>query len=389
MTRLVSISSSRADIGILQPVWKALAVQPYCDLHVMLTGMHGANKEDPPKVPQGVTVQRGGADLGGDVTGTVASAAMAAITRDVGVLLADVRPDAMLVVGDRLDMLPAAVAALPLNIAIVHLHGGEITEGAIDDRVRHAMSKLAHLHCVSSKSARERLIAMGEEDWRIEITGAPGLDTLLAAPEMSVADFASAVDLPVSDSLRLVTVHPESNSGEPLLALNIVLAVLERLPAPTLFTAPNSDPGGAAARRRIMQFVAEHDWARFCDTLGSTLYANALRHAAMMIGNSSSGLIEAGLFGLPVINVGDRQAGRERGPNVTDVANRASALAAALDQFGPTPRRFELGSPYGDGRSGPRVAGVLSGLPARHRLMRKRLASDVSDDESNLMAIQC
>lgn len=390
MTRLVSISSSRADVGILQPIWRALADQPQCELHILLTGMHRAHgDEEAPETPRGVTVHWGGADLGGQKNSTEAVDAMASIARDVGVLLSDVDPDAMLVVGDRLDMLPAAVAALPFNTALVHLHGGEITEGAIDDRCRHAISKLAHLHCVSSEAARDRLIAMGEEAWRIEVTGAPGLDTLLAAPEMTASEFAAAIDVSAIDGLRLVTVHPETNAAEPLAPLDTVLAALAGHPAPTLFTAPNSDPGSANARARIDDFVATHDWARFRDTLGSALYANALRHAAMMIGNSSSGVIEASLFGLPVVNVGDRQAGRERASNVMDVKNSERALSSALDRLGATPSKFEPSSPYGDGRSGPRVAGLLCGLPARRRLMRKRVGVDSVEQQDEPAVAQC
>ncbi len=390
MPSLVSISSSRADVGILEPVWRSLADQPYCELHVILTGMHcAATADSSVPIPDDAKIYRCGADLGGQKSGEAASDAMASITRDIGATLADVEPDAVLVVGDRLDMLPAAVAALPSNIAIVHLHGGEVTEGAIDDRVRHAMSKMAHFHCVSSPSARNRLIAMGEEDWRIEVTGAPGLDTLLAVPSLEAADFAAAIGMEAVDGLRLVTVHPETNAVDPLAPLDAILEALMARPARTLFTAPNSDPGGAEARTRIEQFVADHVWADFRDTLGSALYTNALRHASVMVGNSSSGLIEAGLFGLPVVNVGDRQAGRERGPNVIDVDSDTAAIASVLDRLGQNPRRFESFSPYGDGRSGPRVAGVLCGLPDRQKLLRKRLAGDPLDESQQMEVAQC
>ena len=148
-------------------------------------------------------------------------------------------------------------------------------------------------------------------------------------------------------------------AGEPLAPVEAVLAALEARPAPTLFTAPNSDPGGAEIRRRIDAFVAAHPWARFRDTLGAQLYANALRHAALMLGNSSSGIIEAGLFGLPVVNVGDRQKGRERGGNVIDVPADGASVGKALDRLGAVPERLAPSSPYGDGQAGPRVAEVL------------------------------
>ena len=375
MIRILSVSTSRADIGILQPVWRAVAAGPDCELHVLFTGMHCVAEAPEPAMPfDHVTVHRGGADLGGR-TGTEAAHAMAEITEAAGACIARVYPGAVLVAGDRLDMMPAAMATLPFNVPLVHLHGGEVTEGAVDDRIRHAVAKLAHLHCVAWERARARLLGMGEEAWRVHVTGAPGLDTLIEAPRLNRPDFMAKVGLPESSSFRLVTVHPETNAPAPLAPVDAVLGALESRPAPTLITAPNSDPAGAEARRRIDTFTARHDWAAFRATLGPMLYPNALRHAAVMVGNSSSGVIEAGLFGLPVINVGDRQAGRERGRNVTDVENDAQAVTAALDRLGVAPPRCEIWSPYGDGQSGPRVARVLESISERQRLKRKRLAA--------------
>ncbi len=368
MTRLLSISSSRADVGILQPVWRAAAAER--DLHVLLTGMHCAATAGDIEVPASATLHRGGADLAG-ATASEAARAMAAVGTATAACLDTVDPDAVLVVGDRLDMLPAATATVPYNVPLVHLHGGEITEGALDDRVRHAITKLAHLHCVSSEGARRRLIAMGEAEARIHLTGAPGLDTLRAAPEMTAADFADALGMRDIAGLRLVTVHPETNAKQPLAALEAVLAALDAEPLPTLFTAPNSDPGGARVRAQISDFVEQRRWASFTESLGSRLYPNALRHAALMLGNSSSGLIEAGLFGLPVIDVGDRQGGREYGANVTRVANDATSIKAVLAGLGARPERRALVSLYGDGRSGPRVAEAWRAAAEEPGLMRK------------------
>lgn len=389
MIRILSVSTSRADIGILQPIWRAVAAGPDCELHVLFTGMHCVAEAPEPAMPfDNVTVHRGGADLGGR-TGTEAARAMAEIAEAAGACVGQVHPGAVLVAGDRLDMMPAAMATLPFNVPLVHLHGGEVTEGAVDDRIRHAVAKLAHLHCVSSERARERLLGMGEEAWRVHVTGAPGLDTLVEAPRLNRPDFMAKVGLPEANAYRLVTVHPETNAPDPLAPVDAVLGALESRPSPTLITAPNSDPAGAEARQRIDTFTARHDWAAFRATLGPMLYPNALRHAAVMVGNSSSGVIEAGLFGLPVINVGDRQAGRERGRNVTDVKNDVGAVAAALDRLGAKPRKFESWSPYGDGHSGPRVGALIRGLPDCRKLMRKRLVCNTGKMAPMLKAAPC
>lgn len=361
MTRhILSVSSGRADVGVLAPVWRALAARDDIKLCVFLTGMHMAADAPPlTGLPENVALVRGGADLGGN-TGNEAAIAMAEIGRASADAIGTLTPDMMLVIGDRLDMLPTVVSALPFNLPIAHLHGGEVTEGAIDDRVRHCVSKLAHLHAVSSEGARARLLAMGEEDRRIRVTGAPGLDTLCEAEEIDRAAFCAEVGLSPEPPFRLVTVHPETNSADPFAALNATIAALDARPGAALMTAANSDPGGAEINRRLAEFAAARPSVHLVDTLGSRLYPNALRHAALMIGNSSSGVIEAGLLGLPVINVGDRQKGRERGENVDDVGHDPADVIAALDRLGPDPARISCGSPYGDGRAAPRVADLLA-----------------------------
>lgn len=371
MTRILSVSTGRSDIGILAPIWQALAVRSEVELHILLTGMHlapGAVAAE--GVPDAATVHVAGADMGGEKAAAAAKA-MASISTAAGEVIEQTSPDVMLVVGDRLDMLPAALASLPFNLPLVHVHGGEITDGAVDDRIRHALSKLSHLHCVSSQHAQTILHTMGEEDWRINVTGSPTLDTLLAAPAVDAQTFARAVGLPCADGegFRLVTVHPETNSSDPLAPMRSVLEALRARPGCTLFTAPNSDPGGAELRREVEAFCATEPTACFVDTLGPNKYASALRHATLMLGNSSSGIIEAGLFGLPAINVGDRQAGRLRGDNVVDVSNDADSIVVALNRIESDPTRHTGGSPYGDGASGPRIADILANLPNPQRLL--------------------
>jgi UDP-hydrolysing UDP-N-acetyl-D-glucosamine 2-epimerase len=371
MVRILSISSSRADVGVLQTVWRALAAKPGCELHIMLTGMHckdGAAVD----VPAGAIMHTGGADLGGGSAGEAVTA-MAAILQAAGGVLTRISPDVVLVIGDRLDMLPAAVGALPFNCPIAHLHGGEVTSGAIDDRVRHALTKIAHLHFVSSDTARARLIAMGEDETRIHVTGAPGLDTLLSAPIVSREEFCAAVGfdgIGADTAIRLVTVHPETNSPDPLAPLTAVLDALDARPGADLITAPNSDPGGKEMRTRIDAFRVNRPSVRFIDTLGAKLYASALRYASVMAGNSSSGIIEAGLFGLPVIDVGGRQKGRDRGANVMHVENDRHAVIAALDSIRPG-ARYPSSSPYGDGHAAPRIADLLTRLPPHPALLNK------------------
>ena len=369
--RLLSVSSGRADVGILTPVWQALAAEPGIDLHVLFTGMHCAPGAALPDLPDNATRHVGGGDMGGGAPDGSAAAALAAITEAAGRLCAELDPDLFMVIGDRLDMIPAAIASLPFNIPIVHLAGGDVSRGAIDDRIRHALSKLSHVHCAINVEAAGRLAAMGEERWRIHVTGATGLDTLAAAPVLSAVDFLAEIGLEDAAGLRLVTVHPETNAPTPDAPLKAVLSALDARPAPTLFTAPNADPGGAAMRAEIAAFVAECPWAVFRGTLGARLYANALRHATVMAGNSSSGIVEAGLMGLNVIDVGARQAGRACGANVHRCASEAGAVTALLERLTTPATGRPSHSLYGDGRAAARVAAAIQSLPERARLLDK------------------
>jgi UDP-hydrolysing UDP-N-acetyl-D-glucosamine 2-epimerase len=360
MPRLVSVSSSRADISILRPVWEAIIAAGNMDLHVFLTGMHQAAGAPDAGVPDGVEVHRGGADMGGHAE--TAAQAMGAIISATGEVLADLRPDAMFIVGDRLDMAPVALAALPFNLPIAHLHGGEVTKGAVDNDIRYMLSQVANLHLVSNEFARERLLNKGIDPSQIIITGAPGLDTLVGAPRIAANEFANEVGMPPDRPFALLTIHPETANADLLAPLNACLEGIRSWDGAVLVTAPNSDPAAAELRRVLEgEAAAQPSWT-FVDTLGGRLYPNALRHAAFMLGNSSSGIIEAGLFGLPVIDVGRRQEGRESGPHVTHVENDGRAVAdaiAGLCDGRAAPRRYDAGTLYGDGGSGPRIATAL------------------------------
>jgi UDP-N-acetylglucosamine 2-epimerase (non-hydrolysing) len=371
---VLSVTSGRADIGILAPVWRAI-LDDGMALTVFVTGMHLEQESSGsmPGIPSAARVIRGGASLKGAGAKDGADA-MARIQLDAARAFTNAAPDVVLVTGDRLDMFPAAVAAVPFNLPLAHLHGGEVTEGALDDRLRHAMTKLAHIHCVSSEDAKRRILAMNEEAWRIHVTGAPGLDTLMAAPHLDAEDFARRAGIGGTEGLILVTVHPETNADDPTGPARAVFDALAERPEPVLITAPNSDPGGQAVRDLAISFVAARENVTFRETLGLDLYANALRHVSIMVGNSSSGIIEAGLFGLPVIDVGDRQTGRQHGPNVTRVPNDSLSVASSLTAHFRAPARREAATPYGDGRSGPRIARALKTSITAKNLRRKRSA---------------
>ena len=228
-------------------------------------------------------------------------------------------------------MLAAAVAAAPLKIPVAHLHGGESSEGALDDSFRHAITKLSHLHFVSAHQHAQRVLQLGEEEWRVVLCGAPALEYAKKQCRSFSHDFLKSRFLVnLSPPPALVTYHPETLSANPVEKdFGEVLAALGGVSRPLIFTAPNADEGSGTIRRMIRQFVLRHENAQFVESFGPCYY-RMMASSAVMLGNSSSGIIEAASFGLPVVDIGDRQRGRLRGLNVINCPPDRHAIRRAL-----------------------------------------------------------
>lgn len=284
-------------------------------------------------------------------------------------VLARENPDIVVVLGDRGEMLSGALAAIHLNIPIVHIHGGE-RSGTIDEPVRHAISKLAHYHLVTTEGARERLVRMGEVPEHVYVTGAPGLDGLQDLPVRFRQDLCREWRFDPDRPVALVVFHAvlqeESTAGSQM--ESIMQAVLsERMQAICLM--PNADAGGSMIRKAL-QLHAKHPDVRQVEHLARTDYLSWMQVADIMVGNSSSGIIEAASFRLPVINVGSRQSGRERSGNVIDVAPEAEDISTALRKALRSPRG-PWRNIYGDGHAGERIVTLLASLPLSPGLMYK------------------
>ncbi|HEY6234485.1 MAG TPA: UDP-N-acetylglucosamine 2-epimerase, partial [Candidatus Elarobacter sp.] len=286
------------------------------------------------------------------------------------------RPDVLLAVGDRFEMHAAVMAALPFGIPVAHVHGGEVTEGAIDDALRHGITKVAHLHFTSTQTYRERVIQLGEEPWRVTVSGAPSLDNLRTVRLLSRAELAARLGVPFDPAPLLVTFHPVTREIERTPAqIDALLAALHALRHPAVFTLPNADTGGQLVAQRVRAFVASHTNAWIADNLGTEAYFSVMNLAAAMAGNSSSGIIEASSFELPVVNVGSRQAGRIRAANVIDVDDDAASIHAGLQRaLHPEFRAALRGltNPYDGGDAAAAIVARLRDEPLGDRLMRKR-----------------
>lgn len=359
--RIAVLTSGRQDWGILRSTCAALAADPAFELRLLVGGMHCSARFGSTErliAEEGFQVA---ARLPWDVDASSAAEQSAAALSLVAAALELQRPAALLLVGDRFETAAAALAATLAKVAIVHLHGGEETEGAFDNALRHAITKLSHLHLVSHPEHAARVRAMGEDPAAIHVVGAPGLDNLRRADLAGREELEAFLGLPLEPPVVLVTLHPATLAEDAAAEARALVAAMDEIPATYVVTLPNTDPGGdavgdllrAAARRARRCAVA---------ALGERRYWGLLRIADAVAGNSSSALIEAPAVALPAVNVGDRQKGRHREANVVDVPAEPGAIVEGLRRALEPAFRAELRRTpptLGDGRACERIVAIL------------------------------
>ncbi|RMH18071.1 MAG: UDP-N-acetylglucosamine 2-epimerase (hydrolyzing) [Acidobacteria bacterium] len=292
-----------------------------------------------------------------------AARAAAGATAGVAEALARQGSDLLLLAGDRYEALAAAVAATCLGVPIAHLHGGERTDGALDELCRHALTKLSHLHFVATETYRRRVLQMGELPERVFVTGAPLVDEIERAELLDEERLAAALGHPLEHPLALVAYHPPTREAvDPAAVTRDVLAAAGRRCRTLVLSHPSPDPGRGAVLAELERCAARRAGAHLHANLGSRRFLSLLACADLMIGNSSAGIHEAVSFQLPVVNVGQRQAGRLRPPNVVDVASDRRAIEEGVERaLDPAFRAGLEGlrNPFGDGRAGERIVACL------------------------------
>ena len=367
------LTTGRQDWGILRSTCLAMRAEATLSPEIVAGGMHLSARH-------GQTVELIEADgfepaarlawLPGAAAAPAppAAAPAAAALAQVGEYLRTARPDALLLVGDRLETAAAALAATLERVPVAHLHGGEQTLGAFDDALRHAITKLAHLHLVSRAEHARRVIAMGEDPASVHVVGAPGLDNAFRADLADRAELEACLGVPLVPPVVVATVHPVTLDADPGAAARAVARAMDAVPATWIITLPNVDPG-ADEVTRLLTAAASGPGRVAVRALGDRRYWGLLRLADAMAGNSSSGLLEAPAVRLPVVNVGDRQAGRHRAGNVVDVPADPEAVADALRRvLSPGHRAAMVLDPEdaADGRAGERVARMIAAWRPSH-----------------------
>jgi UDP-N-acetylglucosamine 2-epimerase (non-hydrolysing) len=370
--RIGVLTATRAEYGLLSGLLQEIEQRPDMELQLLVTGAHLAPAFDHTVgliEADGFRASATMEVLLSSDTGVGAAKSLALAVMGVAEALDRLRPDVLVLLGDRYETLAAAEAALLLGVPVAHIGGGESSEGAIDESLRHAVTKLSHLHFVAAEPFARRVVQLGEEPGRVHVVGALGIDNIVRLPLLDRARLEEDLGIQLGKPTILVTYHPVTLSRDGTAAgLEALLAALDAWPrASVVVTAPNADPGGHSIRRQVERYAAARRGpTAVVGTLGQLRYLSLLRLADVVLGNSSSGIIEAPALGTPTVNVGDRQRGRLRARSVIDAAATPAAVLDALSRA-LTPARPGVDpnhSPYGDGGAATRIADLLFTTPA-------------------------
>ena len=375
--RIAVVTTSRADYSHLYWPLHELAHRAHVELGVIALGAHLS-----PEFGNTLReIEKDGFPLIARIECLLSSDSDVGMAKTIGLAtlsLADTlgswRPDLLLLIADRYEMLAPASVALALRIPIAHIEGGEISQGAIDDSVRNALTKLAHIHFTSTETARRRVIAMGEEPWRVHHAGAPSLDHLRRSKLHTREELEHRLAIDLLQPTILVAFHPVTVYRDTTQEAEELFAALAAVYGQILFVYPNADAGSRMLIQRTETFAAARPRTKIFVNLDAITYWSLLRHVDALVGNSSSGIMETASYALPTVNIGIRQQGRERNSNVLDTPAESHAILAAIKQARSSKFRDSLAGMtnlYGDGHSAERTAEVLATVPLNDILIKQ------------------
>lgn len=385
MKKIAVLTATRAEYGLLSPIIKGLQDGDAFDVRVIVTGAHLSPEfgltfreieKDKVKIDRKIETL-----LSGDTP--------AAISKSMGLAMigfadyfSENRPDALMVLGDRYETLAVCCAAMNECIPIIHLHGGETTEGAVDEAIRHAITKMSYLHFTSTEEYRRRVIQLGESPDRVFNVGAIGVENALKTRLLGREDLEKSLNFPLDKPYAVVTFHPvtleQETAGDQYAE---VLKAFEAHPElQYIITKANADRDGRVINQMTDEFTAKHKNAVSFDSLGKVRYLSALKYAALVIGNSSSGIIEAPSFNIPTINIGDRQKGRLQAESVLNCVPETAAVSEAIKKAMSKDFHQEgepVVNPYGDGNTTEKIIDVIKKTFVENRVDLKKTFYDI------------
>lgn len=380
MKRIAPITFTRAEYSSFVPILRALSEDQEFETQLIVSGTHfsplfGTTVDE---------IQKDGFPIAARVPMDVDSDSPTSVAKAVGNAMnglaesfSRLKPDLILLIGDRLELLAAATTALAFRIPVAHVSGGDVTEGAIDNQVRYAITQLSHLHFVGLEEHAQRLLRMGEEPWRVHQVGEPALDLLADMPILSREELSQSLGIKLEPPVLAVTYHPTTlgttSASEEIKSL---IQALDQVPGTLIITMPNADVEWKVIMERLQKFSAKRPTAQIYPSLGALRYYSLLSHADLVVGNSSSGIWESPSFKIPVVNIGDRQKGRFKAANVIDVPCNSKAILEGIKRALTKEFRNTLANlqnPYGDGKAALRIIDVLKKTRLDKSLGAKKL----------------
>lgn len=374
--KILYITGTRADYGLMRSVLRKIHENPLLSLDIVVTGMHlmpefGNTIEE--IIKDGFQCHVADAIFDNDTKESMA-AFIGRFIQKLSPLVSTLHPDIILVLGDRGEMLAGAIVGVYMSIPVAHIHGGEITS-TVDDFARHAITKLAHIHFPATEKSKDRILGMGEESTRIFVVGAPGLDQILDESLVNRDELAEKYRLDFSQPVILVVQHPVTLEVDH--AREQIIETLEAvvsLKYQTVVIYPNADAGGRAIIEMIQQY-SSYPFIKTYSSIQHREYISLLKEASVLVGNSSSGIIEAPSFNLPVVNIGTRQEGRERAENVIDAGYQRDLIKKAIQKalfntdFQEKVKMCK--NPYGDGKTSEKITSILSDIRIDTKILKK------------------